>query len=112
MHNDDNMAVTWAPGGDKSASSVVLAAGLVPGGLPCPRLRPRLAGYDSSLAPRPIGRGSLGGGRGAIAAGWWSWHPNSIIPNGDNSDRSVKPLHGRSLKEGAGKESELLGYAA
>src|SRR5208282_6097179 len=36
------------------------------------RLRRRSC--DSSLAPRPIGGGSLGGGRGAIAAGWWSWH--------------------------------------
>src|SRR5882757_7972846 len=32
------------------------------------RLRRRNCG--SSLAPRPIGCGSLGGGRGAIAAGW------------------------------------------
>jgi hypothetical protein len=28
----------------------------------------------SRLASRPVGRGSLGGGRGAIAARWWSWH--------------------------------------
>ena len=40
------------------------------------RLRRRSRG--SSLAPRPVGRGSLGGGRGAIAAGWWSWHPGLI----------------------------------
>src|SRR5271168_3507582 len=33
---------------------------------------------DGSLAPCPIGCGSLGGGRGAIAAGWWSWHPGLI----------------------------------
>ena len=32
----------------------------------------------SGLAPRPVGGGSLGLGRGAIAAGWWSWHPGSI----------------------------------
>ncbi len=32
----------------------------------------------SNLAPRPVRRGSLGGGRGAIAAGWWSWHPGLI----------------------------------
>ena len=36
------------------------------------------ASCDSCLAPRPIGRGSLGRGRGAIAAGWWSWHPSLI----------------------------------
>jgi hypothetical protein len=35
-------------------------------------------GFNSNLAPRPVGRGSLGGGRGAIAAGWWSWHPGLI----------------------------------
>jgi hypothetical protein len=29
---------------------------------------------SSRLAPRPVGRGPLGLGRGAIAAGWWSWH--------------------------------------
>jgi len=28
----------------------------------------------SCLAPRPVGRGPPGRGRGAIAAGWWSWH--------------------------------------
>jgi len=32
----------------------------------------------SCLAPRPVGRGSLGGGHGPIAAGWWSWHPGLI----------------------------------
>jgi Enoyl-(Acyl carrier protein) reductase len=37
------------------------------------RLRRRIR--SGSLAPRPVGGGSLGGGRGAIAAGWWSWHP-------------------------------------
>jgi hypothetical protein len=37
------------------------------------RLRRR--SHRSNLAPRPIGRGSLGGGRGTIAAGSWSWHP-------------------------------------
>ena len=40
------------------------------------RLRRRSRG--SNLAPRSVGRGSLGGGRGAIAAGWWSWHPGLI----------------------------------
>jgi len=40
------------------------------------RLRRRSRG--SNLAPRPVGRGSLGGGRGTIAAGWWSWHPGLI----------------------------------
>jgi hypothetical protein len=37
------------------------------------RLRRHLRGI--CLAPRPVGRGPLGGGRGAIAAGWWSWYP-------------------------------------
>ena len=40
------------------------------------RLRRRRRG--SKPAPRPVGRGSLGGRRGAIAAGWWSWHPGLI----------------------------------
>ena len=40
------------------------------------RLRRRSRG--DNLAPRPVGCGSLGGGRGAIAAGWWSWHPGLI----------------------------------
>jgi hypothetical protein len=40
------------------------------------RLRRR--SRSSNLAARPVGRGSLGGGRGAIAAGWWSWHPGLI----------------------------------
>jgi hypothetical protein len=40
------------------------------------RLRRRIRG--SRLAPRPVGRGSLGGGRGLIAAGWWSWHPGLV----------------------------------
>ena len=29
---------------------------------------------DGSFSSRPIGCGSFGGGRGAIAAGRWSWH--------------------------------------
>jgi hypothetical protein len=33
---------------------------------------------DDSLAPRPIGCRPLGWGRGAIAAGWWSWHLSLI----------------------------------
>jgi hypothetical protein len=41
------------------------------------RLRRR--SRDSSLAPRPIGCGSLGGGRGAIAAGRWPWHGSLIF---------------------------------
>jgi hypothetical protein len=40
------------------------------------RLRRRSRG--GSLAPRPIGCGSLGGGCGVIAAGSWSWHPSLI----------------------------------
>ena len=40
------------------------------------QLRRRIRG--GSLAPRPIGGGSLGGGRGAIATGWWSWHRRLI----------------------------------
>jgi hypothetical protein len=40
------------------------------------RLRRHICG--SCLAPRPVGRRSLGRGRGAIAAGWWSWHPGLI----------------------------------
>ncbi len=43
------------------------------------RRRLRRRSRDSSLAPRPIGCGSLGGGRGAIAAGWWSWHRSLIF---------------------------------
>ena len=33
---------------------------------------------SGSLTPRPISRGSFGGGRGAISAWWWSWHPSLI----------------------------------
>jgi hypothetical protein len=40
--------------------------------------RLRRSSRGSSLAPRPICCGSLGGGRGAIAAGWWSWHRSWI----------------------------------
>ena len=32
----------------------------------------------SCLAPRLVGRRSLGRGRSAIAAGWWSWHPSLV----------------------------------
>jgi hypothetical protein len=46
--------------------------------VPDNRRRLRRRSCDSSLAPRPIGCGSLSGGRGAIAAGWWSWHPRFI----------------------------------
>jgi hypothetical protein len=34
----------------------------------------------SNLAPRPVGCGPFGGGRGAIAARWWSWHRKPHIP--------------------------------
>jgi hypothetical protein len=40
------------------------------------RLRRRSRG--SKLAPRPVSRGSLGGGRGAVAAGRWSRHPRIL----------------------------------
>jgi hypothetical protein len=40
------------------------------------RVRRRSRG--SNLVPRPVGCGSLGLGRGAIAAGWWPWHPSLI----------------------------------
>jgi hypothetical protein len=46
--------------------------------VPDDRRRLRRRSRDGSLAPRPIGRGSLGGGRGAIATGWWPWHPRLI----------------------------------
>ena len=34
----------------------------------------------NSLAPHPVGCGSLSRSRGAIAAGWWSWHRKPRIP--------------------------------
>jgi hypothetical protein len=37
------------------------------------RLR-RHIGSSSSFAPRPVSRGPLGRGSGAVAAGLWSWH--------------------------------------
>jgi hypothetical protein len=46
--------------------------------VPDNRRRLRRRSRDDSLAPRPIGCGSLTGGRGAIATGWWPWHPRLI----------------------------------
>ena len=47
----------------------------------------------SNLAPRPAGRGSLGGGRGAIAAGWWSWHPGLISRDASRVQWTGVPSH-------------------
>jgi hypothetical protein len=62
------------------------------------RLRRRSRG--SNLAPRPVGRGSLGGGRGVIAAGWWSWHQGLISRDASRVQwRSFKNRRSTSVKD-------------
>jgi hypothetical protein len=46
----------------------------------------------SCLASRSVARGPLAGGRGPIAAGWWSWHPACYPVTRHECNRSVRAI--------------------